>query len=140
LAVLSDKPQLLFSYFRQLFAQVTNPPIDPIREALVMSVRMRLGPQGNLLDETPEHARQIDLEHPVLRPAGVAVLRAIEEPSLRPITLATHFRPDAPNGLELAVEAVCAAALSAVRDGHGTIILSDRDPAPGAEPMPSLLA
>jgi glutamate synthase domain-containing protein 2/glutamate synthase domain-containing protein 1/glutamate synthase domain-containing protein 3 len=140
LAVLSDNPQLLFSYFRQLFAQVTNPPIDPIREALVMSVRMRLGPQGNLLDETPEHAMQIDLEHPVLRPAGIAALRSIEEPSLRPVTLATHFRPGLANGLEQAVEAVCDAALAAVRAGHGTIILSDRDAAPGYEPIPSLLA
>jgi glutamate synthase domain-containing protein 2/glutamate synthase domain-containing protein 1/glutamate synthase domain-containing protein 3 len=140
LAVLSDHPQLLFSYFRQLFAQVTNPPIDPIREALVMSVRMRLGAQGNLLDETPEHAKQIDLEHPVLRPAGVAVLRAIQEPSLKPVTLSAHFSPDVENGLELAVEALCDSALQAVRDGRGTIILSDRDPAVGQQPMPSLLA
>jgi glutamate synthase domain-containing protein 2/glutamate synthase domain-containing protein 1/glutamate synthase domain-containing protein 3 len=140
LAVLSDRPQLLFSYFRQLFAQVTNPPIDPIREALVMSVRMRLGAQGNLLDETPEHARQIDVEHPVLTPAGIAALRSIEEPSLRPVTLSAAFSPDAENGLENAVAALCDSALDAVRAGCGTIILSDRDAVTGREPMPSLLA
>jgi glutamate synthase domain-containing protein 1 len=140
LAVLSDRPQLLFSYFRQLFAQVTNPPIDPIREALVMSVRMRLGPQGNLLDETPEHARQVDVEHPVLTPAGIAALRSIDDSTLRPITLSTVFSPANANRLSDAVDALCASALDAVRAGHGIIILSDRAAADGLEPMPSLLA
>ncbi|MDB4898838.1 MAG: glutamate synthase large subunit, partial [Gemmatimonadetes bacterium] len=87
LAVLSDRPQLLFSYFRQLFAQVTNPAIDPIREQLVMSLGQFLGPQGNLLDEMPEHARQLRLEQPVLSERALASLRAIDEPAIRPVTL-----------------------------------------------------
>src|SRR5204863_4808203 len=72
LAVLSDESQLLFSYFRQQFAQVTNPPIDPIREQLVMSLRTWLGPQGNLLDHAPERAHHIQVDHPILTAPGIA--------------------------------------------------------------------
>src|SRR6185503_11838899 len=74
LAVLSTRPQLLFSYFRQQFAQVTNPAIDPIREQLVMSLAMNLGPQRNLLEETDEHAKQIRITQPVLTSRGIAAL------------------------------------------------------------------
>ncbi|MFL5466409.1 MAG: glutamate synthase central domain-containing protein, partial [Gemmatimonadaceae bacterium] len=80
LAVLSRRPQLLFSYFRQMFAQVTNPAIDPIREQLVMSLAMNLGPQGNLLEETPEHAKQIRIAQPVLDEQTIAAFRAVAEP------------------------------------------------------------
>src|SRR5205807_5125149 len=91
LAVLSHRPQLLFSYFRQMCAQVTNPAIDPMREQLVMSLAMNLGPQGNLLEVGAEHARQIRIAQPVLTEQSVAVLRKVSEPSLRSVTLATVF-------------------------------------------------
>ena len=78
LAVLSDRPQLLYSYFKQLFAQVTNPPIDPIREALVMSLETYIGSEQNLLDETPEHARQLKLHQPILTNQELDKIRNIE--------------------------------------------------------------
>src|SRR3954470_19476557 len=141
LAVLSNRPQLLFSYFRQMFAQVTNPPIDPIREQLVMSLAMNLGPQGNLLEETPEHARQIRIAQPVLTAASIADLLAVNEPSLRAVTLSTVF--PASNGapmLERAVDQLCAAASHAVEDGCGILILSDRATNRELAPIPPALA
>ena len=78
LAVLSERPQLLFNYFKQLFAQVTNPPIDPLRESLVMSLMSFIGREQNLLDETAEHARQLKLPHPILSSQDVATLRSVE--------------------------------------------------------------
>jgi glutamate synthase (NADPH/NADH) large chain len=128
LAVLSDRPQLLFSYFRQLFAQVTNPAIDPIREQLVMSLGMFLGPQGNLLDEKPEHARQVRVEQPILTEAALAELRSLRDSTLRPTTLRTLFRAsEGASGLACAVDLLCAKAEAAVRDGAGILILSDRE-------------
>ncbi len=141
LAVLSDRPQLLFSYFRQLFAQVTNPAIDPIREQLVMSLGMFLGPQGNLLDEKPEHARQVRVEQPILTEAALAELRSLRESTLCPITLRTLFRAgDGAQGLSCAVDLLCAKAEAAVRDGAGILILSDREMDGAWAAIPSLLA
>jgi glutamate synthase domain-containing protein 2/glutamate synthase domain-containing protein 1/glutamate synthase domain-containing protein 3 len=141
LAVLSDRPQLLFSYFRQLFAQVTNPPIDPIREQLVMSLGMFLGPQGNLLDEKPEHARQVRVEQPILTEAALGELRALRASTLRPTTLRALFRAsDGPAGLAPAIEQLCVSAEAAVRDGAGILILSDRDLDAEWAAIPSLLA
>jgi glutamate synthase domain-containing protein 2/glutamate synthase domain-containing protein 1 len=141
LAVLSDRPQLLFSYFRQLFAQVTNPAIDPIREQLVMSLGMFLGPQGNLLDERPEHARQVRVEQPILTEAALAELRSLREDSLRPVTLRTLFRAmDGARALEDAVDRLCAGAEAAVRGGAGILILSDREMDADWAAIPSLLA
>src|SRR5258706_7666830 len=91
LAVLSRRPQLLFSYFRQLFAQVTNPAIDPIREKLVMSLAMNLGPQRNLLDETDEHAKQIHISQPVLTERAMSALRSVTDADLRAVTLPSLF-------------------------------------------------
>ena len=82
LAVLSDRPQLLFSYFKQLFAQVTNPPIDPLREELVMSVMNFIGRVRNILDETPEHFRQLRLHHPILTPLDMVRLRKSRHPDI----------------------------------------------------------
>ena len=141
LAVLSDHPQLLFSYFRQLFAQVTNPAIDPIREQLVMSLGMFLGPQGNLLGEKPEHARQVRIEQPILTEAALAELRSLRESTLRPTTLPTLFRAaDGAQGLAGAVDLLCAKAEAAVRDGAGILILSDREMDAEWAAIPSLLA
>ncbi|MDQ3303091.1 MAG: glutamate synthase subunit alpha, partial [Actinomycetota bacterium] len=87
LAVLSERPQLLFSYFKQLFAQVTNPPIDPLREELVMSLNMGLGPEQNLFDETPEHCRQVSLRGPVLTDAELEKVRQLSSEPFRSTTL-----------------------------------------------------
>ncbi|MEO8575856.1 MAG: glutamate synthase large subunit [Gemmatimonadales bacterium] len=138
LAALSERPQLLFSYFRQLFAQVTNPAIDPIREQLVMSLGMNLGPKGNLLDATPEHARQVRLEHPILTTSS---FDALADTSLRPTVLPTLFDAGAGvSGLENAVNALCISAETAARSGSGLLILSDKGVGAASAPIPSLLA
>src|SRR4051812_30242008 len=91
LAVLSERPQLLFSYFKQLFAQVTNPPIDPLREELVMSLNMSLGPEQNLFDETPEHCRLISLNGPVLTGSELEKIRRLSSEPFRSSTLPMLF-------------------------------------------------
>jgi glutamate synthase domain-containing protein 2/glutamate synthase domain-containing protein 1/glutamate synthase domain-containing protein 3 len=141
LAVLSRRPQLLFAYFKQLFAQVTNPAIDPIREHLVMSLAMNLGPQRNLLAETPAHARQLRIEHPVLGARELDAICALTESPLRAKRLPMLFRvADGPNALSLALEALCQNVARAVVDGHGMIVLTDRGTNDEWAPIPSLLA
>jgi glutamate synthase (ferredoxin) len=141
LAVLSKRPQLLFSYFRQMFAQVTNPAIDPIREQLVMSLAMNLGPQGNLLEETAEHAKQIRIAQPVLTDESIAALRAVSEPTLRAATLPTLFPAgEGASMLERAVDRLCIAATKATTEGCGILILSDRDTSAERAPIPAALA
>jgi glutamate synthase domain-containing protein 2/glutamate synthase domain-containing protein 1/glutamate synthase domain-containing protein 3 len=141
LAVLSDRPQLLFAYFRQMFAQVTNPPIDPMREQLVMSLAMNLGPQGNVLEVGAEHARQIRISQPVLTEHEISALRTVTEPTLRAATLSTVFDVAAgPSALEPAVEALCRSASDAVRAECGVLILSDRAVDENHAPIPAALA
>ncbi len=141
LAVLSNKPQLLFNYFKQLFAQVTNPPIDPIREDLVMSSVTTVGPEQNLFDETPEHSHQLRLETPVLTNAELAQLKEIRHGKLRTVTLPMRFTVlDGGDGLRQALETLCAAASRAVADGATILVLSDRDVDEQHAPIPSLLA
>ncbi|MQA88609.1 MAG: glutamate synthase large subunit [Gemmatimonas sp.] len=141
LAVLSDHPQLLFSYFAQLFAQVTNPPIDPIREALVMSLSNRLGPRANLFEETPEHAQQLHLDRPLLTAEEFAKLESISSGPFRTATLSTLFDVmNEPTGMRQAVEQLCADAADAVREGAGILILSDRGIDARHAPIPTLLA
>src|SRR5439155_23298045 len=139
LAVLSERPQLLFGYFRQLFAQVTNPAIDPIREQLVMSLGMNLGPRRNLLDVVPEHARQIRLEQPILTAPTFAALR--DQRHLPVATLETLFHASGGVGtLEGAVACLCAAAASAARHGAQLLILTDAGVNGAWAPIPALLA
>ena len=146
LAVLSDRPQLLFSYFRQMFAQVTNPAIDPMREQLVMSLAMNLGPQGNLLEVGAEHARQIRVSQPVLTEGEVAALRSVTEPTLRAVTLSTVF--DVTLGaaaLEPALDELCRAAAREARGERGEadcgiLVLSDRRVDENHAPIPAALA
>jgi len=143
LAVLSQRPQLLFSYFKQLFAQVTNPPIDPLREELVMSLKMSLGPEGNLFDETPDHCRRLLLDGPVLTDAELAKLRHLTTPPFSSTTLKMHFPADDSGegeALEAALNELCESAERAVRDGATVLILSDRGVDRGNAPIPSLLA
>ncbi|MBI4339855.1 MAG: glutamate synthase large subunit, partial [Chloroflexi bacterium] len=140
LAVLSDKPQILFSYFKQLFAQVTNPPLDAIREELVTSLEMTFGAQRNLLAETPEHARQIRLSHPILSNEELERVRHINLKGNKAITLKALFNPHEKGNLEQAMDDLCAQATKAVHDGYTAIILSDRDVDADHAPIPSLLA
>lgn len=141
LAVLSERPQLLFHYFKQLFAQVTNPPIDSIREELVMSLVTHLGRQFNILDPKPDHVRQIRLEHPVLTNEELAQIRGLSIPSFRSITLATTFAVEkGPSGLAEALNELCHQALEAVNADYSLLILSDRGVGKSKAPIPALLA
>jgi len=124
LAVLSDKPHLLYDYFKQRFAQVTNPAIDPLRERLVMSLATQLGPQGNLLIENPQFARLLHLESPVVNEVE---LEQIRQAGFETQTLSTLFSITAgPDGLEKAVQALCERADAAVKSGKSILVLSDR--------------
>ena len=141
LAVLSDRQPVLYSYFKQLFAQVTNPPIDSIREAVVMSVEASVGSERNLLDETPEHARQLVIANPILRDEELERLRQIDSDVFRAHTIDTTWPVvDGPAGLELAVDRICAEADEALAEGANIIVLSDRAVGPDCAPIPSLLA
>jgi len=141
LAVLSDRQPPLFAYFKQLFAQVTNPAIDPIRESVVMSLAIGVGPEANLLEETPEHARQLVMSQPILRNAELEKLRQVSHEIFRAETIdITWPRQDAGAGLERALERICAEAESLSAEGANVLILSDRNVGAGRVPVPSLLA
>ena len=129
LAVLSEKPHLLYDYFKQRFAQVTNPAIDPYRERLVMSLAMQIGRRGNLLEDKPESARLIKLNSPVLNDGELAQIRHSE---FETADLSTLFEIAlGPNGLQKAVSELCQKAAAAVRNGKEILILSDRIAADG---------
>src|SRR5581483_7656192 len=141
LAVLSDQPQLLFKYFKQLFAQVTNPPIDPIREQLVMSLATNIGPKANLLAETPEHARRIKVHQPILTNADLEKIRQIGDVHFKAKTLKMLFPVSSgPKGMALAVDGLCREATEAIQAGYKFIILTDRGVDADWAPVPSLLA
>jgi glutamate synthase (NADPH/NADH) large chain len=139
LSVLSEFNRPLFTYFRQLFAQVSNPPIDYIREKLVTSLESRLGSQCNLLDESAEHARQLVLDSPILTDAQTA--------AIKDLGAGDHFRTEVVDvtyargtDLEAAVERVREDAVAAIEDGADVLVLSDRATGPDRVPIPSLLA
>ena len=141
LAALSDRRPLLYSYFKQLFAQVTNPPIDSTREAIVMSVQSLVGSERNLLDETPEHARQLVIDNPILRDDELESLRQVDSDVFMAHTLDTTWpAEDGPDGLEPALERLCDDADDALARGANILILSDRAVGPERAPIPSLLA
>lgn len=142
LAVLSNKPQLLFTYFRQLFAQVTNPPIDPIREELVMSLTLYIGAQeGNLLEPSPELCKMVKLSSPVLTNTEFDILKNLRYKGFKALTLPMLFNPaEGPSALEKAVDELCHKAEQAVNDKYHYIILSDRGVDENNVPIPSLLA
>lgn len=143
LAVLSQRPKLLFNYFKQLFAQVTNPPIDPFREGLVMSLMSFTGKQGNLLDETPEHCRQLKLPHPILSNDDIDRLRCAQHSDLKVATLSALFpaETDDPGAaLREALDELVHAAEDAIRHGASLLIVSDRGVNSRLAPIPSLLA
>jgi glutamate synthase domain-containing protein 2/glutamate synthase domain-containing protein 1/glutamate synthase domain-containing protein 3 len=141
LAALSDRPRLLYDYFKQLFAQVTNPPLDAIREELVTSMASTIGPEGNLLDARPESCRQIKITYPVIDNDQLAKLRYVYEPGFRTTTLPMLFDPrqDGP-GLVAALGDLVRRASDAVDAGYTILILSDRAADRDRAPIPSLLA
>ena len=140
LAVLSDRPQLLFKYFKQLFAQVTNPPIDPIREQLVMSLVTNIGPKPNLMDESPESCRRIKVQQPILTNADLQKIRGISDPHFKSKTLRMLFRvAEGPDGLGEAVDDLCKQASHAIKEGYKFLILSDRGVNEEWAPIPSLV-
>ena len=141
LAVLSDKPQLLYNYFKQLFAQVTNPPLDPIREELITSTTLTLGPERNLLRPEPESCRQIRLKIPILTNGELETLRGCGEIGFPSAVLPIVFKAAEGNaGLEAALRDLYEAADRAISDGATMLILSDKGVDRGNAPIPALLA
>jgi glutamate synthase (ferredoxin) len=141
LAVLSDRPKLLYDYFQQLFAQVTNPPIDSIREEIVTSAETTIGSEGNLLEPKPESCHLIELKTPILSNEELAKLKHVSEGNFKSITLPILFNPkDGVKGLEVAMEEMFEQAARAIASGVNIIILSDRDLDKNNAPIPSLLA
>ena len=141
LAVLSQKPQLLYNYFKQLFAQVTNPPIDPIREEIVTATHTMVGSRSGLLNPTAESCSVIRLDQPILTNEELDKLRFIDRAGFKSETLPILFKAaDGAKGLERALEKLFTAADEAIRDGANIIILSDRGVSSELAPIPALLA
>jgi glutamate synthase (NADPH/NADH) large chain len=141
LACLSDRPQPLFNYFKQLFAQVTNPAIDPIREELVMSLTSYIGSERNILEETPQHCHTLKLPHPILTNRDLEKLRRVSWGDFLGTTLQAVFKADSgEQELERALDGLCRRASLAIRDGYRLLILSDRGVEAKYAPIPSLLA
>ena len=141
LACLSDKPQSLFNYFKQLFAQVTNPPIDPIREELVMSLISYIGAEGNILSEVPENCHTLKMPHPILTNRELEKLRRVSRGDLLASTLPTTFSVvEGERGLKRALDGLCRRASLAIKSGYTLLILSDRGVDEEYAPIPSLLA
>ncbi|MFQ5593584.1 MAG: glutamate synthase large subunit [Anaerolineae bacterium] len=141
LAVLSDRPQLLYNYFKQLFAQVTNPPIDSIREEIITATEMMLGSEGNLLAQDPEACHQVKLQTPILTDEDLEKLRHIDRPGFRAMTLPILFNPgDDGAGLERAMNELCRRASQSINEGANILILSDRGVDREHVPIPALLA
>ena len=141
LAILSDQPQHLSSYFKQLFAQVTNPPIDPIRERLVMSLATFAGNNGNLLIEDPLTCHSVALKHPVLTNYELEKIRSIDTGLFQSKTIQCYFRADGkPGSLKKGLERICEYAVHAVEDGFKVLILQDRAIDSNHAPIPSLLS
>ncbi|HYG81398.1 MAG TPA: glutamate synthase-related protein, partial [Pyrinomonadaceae bacterium] len=148
LAVLSERPQLLYNYFKQLFAQVTNPPVDAIREELIMSTATTVGPEANMLEPRPECARQIKLRSPILTNGDLEKLRRLGDggahrgvSGFKSITLPMLFEAGkGGRGLERALHELCRRSSEAIGEGYGVIILSDRGVSRERAPIPALLA
>jgi glutamate synthase (ferredoxin) len=141
LAVLSNKPQLLYNYFKQLFAQVTNPPIDPIREEIITSTETMVGSRGSLLNPKPESCALIKLKHPLLTNGELEKLRHVNRPGFQATTIPILFNAaEGTKGLETAMNRLFAAADEAIKGGMNILILSDRGVDVQNAPIPALLA
>jgi glutamate synthase (ferredoxin) len=141
LAVLSDRPRRLTRYFHQMFAQVTNPPMDPIREKLVMSLRIQLGRRGPILEDAPSQAHLIELASPILSDAELeAIVRSGDRRFFSHWIPATWPAASGPEGMEKRLDEICAEAADAVRLGATVLVLSDRETSATEAPVPILLA
>ena len=141
LAVRSEKPQMLFNYFKQLFAQVTNPAIDSIREELVMSMEVTLGKERNLLAESPEHCRKLKIKHPLLTPDDFEKIKALDQEDIKTKTFSLLFPvAEGVAGMDKVLENLCADVSEAITEGFTILILSDRGVDESHASVPSLLA
>ncbi|MDD5568289.1 MAG: glutamate synthase large subunit [Candidatus Omnitrophica bacterium] len=140
LAVLSNQPQPIFSYFKQLFAQVTNPAVDPIREELVMSLHTYLGPEKNILDETPEHCHKLFVKNPILTNGELEVIRKIKKNSFKTKTISLLFEVNKKYSLPKAIARIRKESGEAIKDGYTFMILSDKGVDKDNAAVPSLLA
>ena len=141
LAVLSDKPQLLFNYFKQLFAQVTNPPLDGIREEIVTDISLSIGEDKNIFDITPEHAQKLRIQNPVISNEDLDKIKYIDHPDFRAKSISILYEIEKGlNGLEERLEQIVLEIKKAVDENRNIIILSDRNVSDKLAPIPSLLA
>ncbi|MFG0263748.1 MAG: glutamate synthase large subunit [Rhodopirellula sp. JB055] len=141
LACLSDKPRMIYDYFKQLFAQVTNPAIDSIREEVIMSLECYIGPEQNLLAATPEHCHRLLIDHPILTNEEVAALKHVDHERWHSRVIDTTFdRSEGKAGLTKTLDRICAEAEAAVDEGLQIIVLSDRDVSHDRVPVSMLLA
>ena len=141
LACLSDKPRLIYEYFKQLFAQVTNPPIDSIREDVIMSLECFIGPEGNLLDQTEQQSHRLAIPHPILTNEELGALKNLNHRGWKSKTIdITYPRSEGAAGLKPAIDRVCREAAEAIQQGYGLVVLSDRAVGADRVPISSLLA
>ncbi len=141
LACLSDKPRLAYDYFKQLFAQVTNPPVDSIREEVIMSLECFIGPEGNLLEATEQQCHRLCVPHPILTNEELAAIKSLDYRGWKTKTIdITYPRQEGDAGLRPALERVCAEVTQAIHDGYSLVVLSDRAVAADRVPISSLLA
>lgn len=141
LACMSGRPRLSFEYFKQLFAQVTNPPIDPIREAVVTSTECFVGPEGDLSESTEEQCHRLSLKGPLLTAPEAEALKHMDYRGWRTRVVDTTFpKSEGPDGLVQALDRICAEASLAIEDGFNMLVLSDRETSPTRVPVSSLLA
>ncbi|CAI5975562.1 unnamed protein product [Closterium sp. NIES-65] len=141
LACMSTRPKLMSEYFKQLFAQVTNPPIDPIREAVVTSTECMVGPEGDLTETTEEQAHRLSLKGPLLTPEETEAMKKMDHRGWRTAVVDITFaRSEGPDGLEKALDRICAEASLAIEAGYKMLVLSDRATSPTRVPVSALLA
>ena len=141
LACLSDKPRMIYDYFKQLFAQVTNPAIDSIREEVVMSLECYIGPEGNLLETTEQHAHRLRVSHPILTNEELAALKHLDHRGWKTKTIdITYDKADGVAGLATRLNTICAEASQAIKDGFSLVVLSDRNISATRIPVSTLLA
>jgi glutamate synthase (NADPH/NADH) large chain len=141
LAVLSDKPRMPYDYFKQLFAQVTNPPIDSIREEIIMSLQCYIGPERNLLETTEQDCNRLRLRYPILTNEQLASIKYMDHLGWKSRTIDTTFeRSDFPGGLTTALDRICNEAEQAIDDGYSIVVLSDRETGKDRVPVSPLLA
>ncbi|MDT0648294.1 glutamate synthase large subunit [Zunongwangia sp. F260] len=141
LAVLSEKPQLLFNYFKQLFAQVTNPPLDGIREEIVTDISLAIGADRNIFDILPENCKKLRIQNPVISNEDLDKIKYIEHPDFHTVSISILYEAEkGMNGLEKRLEEIIEEIKVAVDNGCNAIILSDRNVSPKMAPIPSLLA